>query len=552
MNESPLEKKILDGGNPLAVGERNNRGRIKNMLNFKKPVAGVLIILVLAIILSSVCMLTNPALKLELPDATSVLSMEMEQINEGTSAGRATVTDSEDIKTVLSALSGAKKTLTQSVNDYPIQEIYLVVRLVLEREEKTLCLYTQGNGYYVEEPYIGVYKYKSDRETNVAIYKVYNDRFSASTRSLKPLTLNNLRELARKGDNLVFENFKDFKGVDFSSNFNYLIMGYGVEGGYRLIVHTNGDQIDSANLESIWEGGGSGIDIRYSDVDEFIKGHPSSDALTSDEARAGRWLGPSDLRAYTESTSLGRKNIEKGTPHEVVLKIMGEPNFRLSGFNGDGYVLEGGSTVVFYYGADELVYEIKRSDEPWKLLGNADVNRNGLKESIYLDQSQQDNGFVTLHIDDSSGKDIWSEQAGTSHVGWTSLFLCEQGGKDYLLRYLPGMWQGYCDYTYTLFTLEGGVEHVVRSNTIEFDVNGVKQLDAPKMIAFAEEVNALLGKSTLLLSSDGGEYSFGPSSADRFFERYSWLDATPELYADGDDLKTRLVKYSEYTVSNHR
>ena len=53
----------------------------------KKPAAWVLIISVLAVILSSVCLLRNPALKLELelPDATSVLSMEMEQINEGTS-----------------------------------------------------------------------------------------------------------------------------------------------------------------------------------------------------------------------------------------------------------------------------------------------------------------------------------------------------------------------------------------------------------------------------------------------------------------------------------
>ncbi|ODA41917.1 hypothetical protein [Desulfosporosinus sp. BG] len=321
------------GGSPLTVGERNIKGRIKNVLNFKRPAAWVLIISVLAVILSSVCLLTNPALKPEFLGATAVPSMEKDQINEGTRVG---------------------------------------------------------------------------------------------------------------------------------------------------------------------------------------------------------------------------ENIKKGTPREVVLKIMGEPDFTLSGLYGDGYVLEDGSTEVFYYGANELVYEIKRSDAPWKLLGNADVNRDGLKESIYLDQSQRDNGSVTLRICDSSGNDIWSEEAGTSHAGWTSLFLCEQGGEDYLLRYLPGMWQGYCTYTYTLFTLEGGVEHVVRSNTIGFDVNGVNKLDAPKMIAFAEEVNALLGKSTLLLSSEGGEYSFGPSSADRFFERYSWLDATPELYADGDDLKTRLVKYSEYAVSNHR
>ncbi|WP_042331478.1 hypothetical protein [Desulfosporosinus orientis] len=88
-----------------------------------------------------------------------------------------------------------------------------------------------------------------------------------------------------------------------------------------------------------------------------------------------------------ESTRFG-ENIKKGISREVVLKIMGEPNFGLSGLRGDDYILENGSSVVFYYGADELVYDIKRSDGAWKPIGNADLNRDGLKESIYLDQSQ--------------------------------------------------------------------------------------------------------------------------------------------------------------------
>lgn len=189
--------------------------------------------------------------------------------------------------------------------------------------------------------------------------------------------------------------------------------------GYGLIDRTDGKQIDRANLESIVKNDRSGI--RSGDADEW-------------------------------------ENIKKGTPRGVVLKSMGEPDFTLSGLYGDGYMVEEGSAVVFYYGADELVYDIKRSGELWKPIGNTDINRDGLKESIYLDQSQRDNGSVMLRIDDSSGNDIWSEPAG----------------EDFLLRYLPGMWQGYCTYTYTLFTLEGGAEHVVRSNTIEFDVNAVR------------------------------------------------------------------------------
>ncbi|EGW39692.1 hypothetical protein [Desulfosporosinus sp. OT] len=45
---------------------------------------------------------------------------------------------------------------------------------------------------------------------------------------------------------------------------------------------------------------------------------------------------------------------------------MGKPDFTLSGLYGDGYVFKDGSTVVFYFGANELVYDIKKSDEPRK------------------------------------------------------------------------------------------------------------------------------------------------------------------------------------------
>ena len=39
-------------------------------------------------------------------------------------------------------------------------------------------------------------------------------------------------------------------------------------------------------MERLWDSGGSGIDIRYNDVDEFIRTHPSTPALTETEALA--------------------------------------------------------------------------------------------------------------------------------------------------------------------------------------------------------------------------------------------------------------------------
>lgn len=93
------------------------------------------------------------------------------------------------------------------------------------------------------------------------------------------LTLDDIRRLTQKGDSLKYEDFSRFGGLDASSNTNYHIMIYNVEDGYRLIVYSDGKHIDSANLERIWDSGGTGIDIRYNDVDEFIKSHPSSEAI---------------------------------------------------------------------------------------------------------------------------------------------------------------------------------------------------------------------------------------------------------------------------------
>jgi hypothetical protein len=186
---------------------------------------------------------------------------------------------------------------------------------------------------------------------------------------------------------------------------------------------------------------------------------------------------------------------------------------------------------------------------------SVDIDRDGNNEKFYLDtfqQAEHNLDRIALRVYNDRGYEIWSESAYLAHAGWNSLFLCELDGKPYLLRYNPAMFQGYCDYTYTLFTLEGGAEKVYQTNTLEFDINGTKALDAPAMVAFADEVNALLEKSTLLLSSKDGTFTPGPVSSRPFpfLETYSWLGDSPGLYAAGDDLAVRLQKYSDYAILN--
>jgi hypothetical protein len=87
------------------------------------------------------------------------------------------------------------------------------------------------------------------------------------------MTMDDVRDLAQKGGGLTFEAFKPFFGANASSTLGAYIMVYVVGNGYRLIVGSgDGERVDRADLESIWETGGSGIDIRYGDIDGFLSG----------------------------------------------------------------------------------------------------------------------------------------------------------------------------------------------------------------------------------------------------------------------------------------
>ncbi|MPM40195.1 hypothetical protein SDC9_86835 [bioreactor metagenome] len=152
-------------------------------------------------------------------------------------------------------------------------------------------------------------------------------------------------------------------------------------------------------------------------------------------------------------------------------------------------------------------------------VAQADLDGDGADESITVTKTADD--LYVLSVLEANGSELWSEEMSTAHTGWDSLFLCTLDGKDYLLRYNPTMFQGECSYRYTLFTLENGRENAKRTGTVEFDVNGTNLLDTDEMNSFADEVNALLKKSILLLKTEGGMPLVGPSSAEDYLEDFS-------------------------------
>ena len=174
------------------------------------------------------------------------------------------------------------------------------------------------------------------------IMSTFNVFKAAGVPSDRDITLQQLRELAAKGDALKASDLPNLRPSLLSSTMGgYNPTLYGVEGGYRLLISFNDTMnpdsgIRSTALESIWENSGSGIDIRYNDVDEFIRTHPShpADAVPSTTFEPRKWVDfygaeipgtstydlmldefPKVLFSWTsQKVTAGAKTVIEGTP----------------------------------------------------------------------------------------------------------------------------------------------------------------------------------------------------------------------------------------------
>ena len=134
-----------------------------------------------------------------------------------------------------------------------------------------------------------------------------------------------------------------------------------------------------------------------------------------------------------------------------------------------------------------------------------DLNRNGVPETINV-VWQEDRMRYQLTVTEGD-EVIFTQNAYTAHVGWIALFLYQQDGQAYLLRYTPMMWQGHADYGYRLFYLaEDGSEVIVQEEWIRFDIDFGSPahggFDPETIDTFLTDVNALLSGSTQLMNTD--------------------------------------------------
>ncbi|MCM1216453.1 MAG: M56 family metallopeptidase [Lachnospiraceae bacterium] len=140
----------------------------------------------------------------------------------------------------------------------------------------------------------------------------------------------------------------------------------------------------------------------------------------------------------------------------------------------------------------------------------ADLDHDGETELILV---REHNGgeYYELEVVKQDGTLLWSREAGTVHTGEAAFLLYEGDGEDYLVEYLPAIYQGMGSYSCTQFSLEGGVETEENQWTADFQLP-VQEITG-KMRAFAEVGNMIMKDGIVLLGTVGGELVIGPKAA---------------------------------------
>lgn len=157
---------------------------------------------------------------------------------------------------------------------------------------------------------------------------------------------------------------------------------------------------------------------------------------------------------------------------------------------------------------------------------HSDLDHDGESENVVVRTVVPDQVYEVA-VEKEDGTQIWTAEASPAHVGWNTIMLYSEGGQDYLVQYLPAMFQGMGSYTCTVFSLEGGRETVKEEWSVDFVLPAEETLEwTPEMTRFSEEIDKLLRKSIVLLSTEQGILVEGPVDA----------SALPQLYPVHFDL----------------
>lgn len=464
-------------GTPLAFGEGDTKGRIRNLANWRKPAFWVVLLAVIACIILAVGLMTNP---------------------EGVHSGMESI---------------AGKTYVYSGDSYSD----------LEYDRFTITIHQDGTFTYYESPlssYIG----NGVCSVQGGVLTLSDETSGGAER---------INYFKIDGDDLVFieEN---------SSNFIYVKVKDGERFHSDGAVHSevpSGDPTEGTSASVVWTFSPMmsatwhaafhfNFDLNYSHIEASCdngmlwnpdaEGQPREKALRFEAGEPVCWTPGISGETLTDTA-------EEATVHFTVydggeILYSGALEITRTGTeNGQSSYearLGGTDLLALRQNAGNMGASLVLSDSA-AIIAYSDLNHNRVNENIVAREVEP--GMLYELTVEENGVEIWSTEASPAHTGWNTIMLYSDSDSDYLVRYLPAMFQGVGNYTCTVFSLEGGRETVKEEWSVDFKL---PVEETPEMARFAKEVGILLRNCGVLLSTEQGIV----------VDRYASASGLPQLY----------------------
>ena len=177
----------------------------------------------------------------------------------------------------------------------------------------------------------------------------------------------------------------------------------------------------------------------------------------------------------------------------------------------------------------------------------ADLNHDGTDEYIVINVDEWESvDRVRMAVYEDDGRILFNREVYSTHAGWNNYFLYTKDGKDYLLQFMPTMYQGNAAYSWYMMDFDrSGKLRIVDEERIEFSVNPEQfyEFDVDAIYAFLQETENMLNDATLLVSVEDGELLYSTVQKPHWLGVAYYLDWLDE--AEGDTLEQKLYAYQK-------
>ena len=461
--------KTIIAGVPLAFGEGDTKGRIRNLAHWKKPAFWVVLVAIIACAVLGVGLLTNPA-KEDTSDykedgyylligAEGVISIEVTALS---SSGGVINADGSAFevgeKVWLEQLQGITDLRGITITAFGTEGDILYSLSVPENASSEVVVEMVESDTWLLVPTI--FEVSDDNETTEESVSAA-DEIDTNVPVVAKWTYSSMMSATEDAAFMFNFDLKHYSHIEaFSSNgilWNPQAQGQPKEKKMRFEQGEPICWVPAIESDSFtYVAGSAFITVTIYDGEEVV----SKGVL--DIVRTGEENGQSFYEAQLTDTEL--------------LALWQEEDS-----NSAHVIMAGDGAIVSY----------------------SNLNHNRINERIVVRETEPNMLYELLVVE--NGVVIWSVEAGLPHVGWNTIMLYNEDGKEYLVEYQPQMYQGVGTYKCRMFSLENNEETITKEWAVDFTLPGEESLEVtPDMEQFAKEVGLLLRNSSVLMSTEQG------------------------------------------------